>query len=128
VEPKPNGKLQAVNVTSITGSPLVSDGCPLNLEIGVKTDEGQKETNEDRYVSEIEFGQIGSFFGVYDGHNGSGCSKYVAKHLHKNVLHAYGKHRNKEDPLHTGSNPKSKPNPDPDPNPGPNPKILSMQV
>ena len=82
VEPKDNGKLQAVDVTNTRGERVVSDDYPVVLEVGIKSDEGLKDTNEDRWVSELALGDVGSFFAVFDGHSGASASKYAAKHLH----------------------------------------------
>lgn len=91
-----SGKLQAVDIRTVAGHPVVSDDAVFVTAVGCKTYEGSKEVNEDRYVSEQEF-VMGSYFAVYDGHQGAECSKYLAKHLHKNVIHLYDKHRSKPD-------------------------------
>lgn len=51
---------------------------------GVASDQGIRSSMEDEHVAFLR--DDCAFFGVYDGHGGSQCSRYVKENLHRNIL------------------------------------------
>eukprot|EP01095_Lingulamoeba_sp_RSL-Kostka_P013487 TRINITY_DN560_c0_g3_i1.p1 TRINITY_DN560_c0_g3~~TRINITY_DN560_c0_g3_i1.p1 ORF type:complete len:355 (+),score=130.39 TRINITY_DN560_c0_g3_i1:129-1067(+) len=68
-------------------------GIQQNLKYGVSDAQGKRESMEDAFYinldlkpSESEDDRSVAFFGVYDGHGGSFCSKYISENLHKHII------------------------------------------
>jgi len=54
---------------------------------GVSTESfaGRKDTLEDRFCQEEKIDDLGTFFGLFDGHGGFACAEYAAKRIPKNL-------------------------------------------
>ncbi|SCU71751.1 protein phosphatase 2C, putative [Trypanosoma equiperdum] len=67
-----------------------------NYNIGVASAcvNGYRVSMEDAHVMLVESEM--SLLGIFDGHNGSGCSKYIADHLPQKVKALNGKHTQEE--------------------------------
>lgn len=55
-----------------------------NLHCGVETWQCMKETQEDRYVNGMQYGDMVAYM-VLDGHSGSACADYTSEHLWGNI-------------------------------------------
>lgn len=58
------------------------------LSVGVDTQDGAKETNDDR-VAASDLQELGFFAAVFDGHRGPHCADYLAKQLPNMLLQSY---------------------------------------
>lgn len=58
------------------------------LSVGVGTDPGAKEQNDDRLAA-TDINELGFVAGVFDGHRGSACADYVSKNMPQALLSAY---------------------------------------
>uniref|UniRef100_A0A6B2L8Z1 PPM-type phosphatase domain-containing protein n=1 Tax=Arcella intermedia TaxID=1963864 RepID=A0A6B2L8Z1_9EUKA len=58
-----------------------------HFRVGAASMHGWRETMEDAHtiLLSLERHQNSAFFGIFDGHSGSLCSKYVAQNLHKKL-------------------------------------------
>jgi len=58
-----------------------------HYRVGAATMHGWRETMEDAHsiILSMERHPSSAFFGIFDGHSGSACSKYVAEHLPRNI-------------------------------------------
>eukprot|EP00742_Colponemidia_sp_Colp-10_P003389 GILJ01003609.1.p1 GENE.GILJ01003609.1~~GILJ01003609.1.p1 ORF type:complete len:518 (+),score=70.65 GILJ01003609.1:79-1632(+) len=63
------------------------------FNMGVCAEQGVRGTMEDMDVTIQELGVseslMSSFFGVYDGHGGSDCARFLAVELHKHFINAF---------------------------------------
>jgi len=57
------------------------------FRVGAATMHGWRETMEDAHsiILSMEKHPSSAFFGIFDGHSGSACSKFVAEHLPRNI-------------------------------------------
>lgn len=55
---------------------------------------GRKETLEDRYTESERIGDLGMFYGLYDGHGGQACAEHASKRMHKHLATAWTRRRN----------------------------------
>jgi len=76
----PPGDVVCMDVRALAGQE--------GLTVGVGTDVGPKETNEDR-IAAMDIAELGFLAGVFDGHRGHLCADYVAKNLPTTILSAY---------------------------------------
>lgn len=60
----------------------------LGLSVGVGTDNGAKEKNDDRLAA-TDVLELGFLAGVFDGHRGHLCAEYVAKQLPQAISSTY---------------------------------------
>jgi len=58
------------------------------LSVGVGTDAGAKEQNDDRLAA-TDVQELGFLAGVFDGHRGSDCADWLSKGMPRAVLDAY---------------------------------------
>lgn len=72
--PTPGGSQSRV---SSSEDPRTTPGLPLRFDTDTWT--GRKDSNEDRFVHGQPMGQLGTYFGVYDGHAGAECAEYAVK-------------------------------------------------
>jgi len=58
-----------------------------HFRVGAATMHGWRETMEDAHtiILSMEKHPSSAFFGIFDGHSGSACSKYIAEHLPRNI-------------------------------------------
>lgn len=76
-------------------------GGQVGLSVGVDTNNGCKERNDDR-IAALDLHELGFVAGVFDGHRGTQCSEYVAKHLPSAILSSY-RARAKRDGMASGN-------------------------
>jgi len=85
-----DGRTRALDVRDPDGLPLVPHDAVLltHLDLRAHTESwrGLKEQQEDRFVQGEDLGDLGMYYGVFDGHGGIYTPEYLAKHLHKNVV------------------------------------------
>lgn len=74
---------------------------------GTESWTGRKQVNEDRTVEAVDLAELGTFFGLFDGHAGKGCAEYLASHLAQNIHHCFSKKPSVYSPPTTENSPVS---------------------
>ena len=83
-----NGRLCALDVRDPDGNAIVQEvnQSTLDLRSHTETWRGLKDQQEDRWTGPEDMGDMGQYFGIFDGHGGIFTSEYLARNMHKAIL------------------------------------------
>lgn len=81
------GKPCAVDVRTPSGGAFVLESKQkLDLRWHAESWRGLKDEQQDRYTCGEDLGDLGTYFGVFDGHGGIFTSEWLAKNLHRSIV------------------------------------------